>query len=256
MHTAQLANNFDAPRNQHHAAPVNFYDASSGLCAVPANFYTAPDCVHVTHADDTDAALGARLNYYAAALAESERRARIFRTAREEREMLLMSRPVTTERAFARFGLLLGTLAPAALFGRVLIRMHTNGEVMFFLAFMLPMLAICSLFGRFMAKRLGRRFDDAERGSWLKTILVALGYAFIWAVCTGALGGLPVFGIGAIFGVACALPVALVAFALFAPLHRLLARGGMIDARHLNPLAWGINLVVAALILSPQVFPY
>jgi hypothetical protein len=30
----------------------------------------------------------------------------------------------------------------------------------------------------------------------------------------------------------------------------------MIDARHLYPLAWGINLAIAALILSPNVMPY
>jgi hypothetical protein len=48
----------------------------------------------------------------------------------------------------------------------------------------------------------------------------------------------------------------MLAFAAFAPLHRLLARGGMIDARHLAPLAWGINLAISALILSPRLLPY
>ncbi|MDQ3907336.1 MAG: hypothetical protein M3268_03225 [Acidobacteriota bacterium] len=209
-----------------------------------------------THADAPDAAVGARLNYIAAALAEAERRARLFRTPREELEARLMRRPVTTERAFALFGLLLGTLPPAAIFGRFLIGARTSNQAMVFLAFMLPMLAICALLGRFMAKRLGRRFDEAERGSWLRTMLVALGCAFVWAAATGTAGGLPVFLVGGVFGFACALPCALIAFSVFVPLHRSLARGGMIDARHLHPLAWGINLSLAALILSPHVIPY
>lgn len=170
--------------------------------------------------------------------------------------MRLMRRPLTTEQAFARFGLLLGTLPPTAIFARFLIRANTEGDAIIFLAFMLPMLALCSVFGRFMAKRLGRRFDEVEHGSWLKTMLTALGYAFIWAAATGTAGGLPVYLIGGVFGFVCALPVALTAFAVFVPLHRLLARGGMIDARQLQPLAWGINLTIAALILSPHVIPY
>ncbi|MDQ3907257.1 MAG: hypothetical protein M3268_02820 [Acidobacteriota bacterium] len=167
-----------------------------------------------------------------------------------------MRRPLTTEQAFARFGLLLGTLPPAAIFSRFLIGARDGDQAMVFLAFILPMLVICSLVGRFMAKSVGRRFDDAERRTWDAMMIEALEGAFIWAAATGAAGGLPVFGIGAVFGFLCALPCALVAFSLFVPLHRLLARGGMIDARHLNPLAWGINLVIAALILSPKVIPY
>ena len=56
----------------------------------------------------------ARLNWLIAAEADAARRAHLFRTPREERELLLMRRPVAPERAFAQFGLLLGTLPPAA----------------------------------------------------------------------------------------------------------------------------------------------
>jgi hypothetical protein len=167
-----------------------------------------------------------------------------------------MRRPLNVEQAFARFGLLLGTLPPAAIFGRILIAAHSRDATFIYLVFMLPMLAICAALGRFMAKRLGRRFGEAERGSWGATLIEALEEAFIWAAATGSAGGLPVFAVGSFVGFACALPIAFVAFALFAPLHRLLARGGMIDARHLHPLAWGINLAIAALILSPHIIQY
>jgi hypothetical protein len=231
MQTAQLANTLYAAHNR------DLRDA------------------HVTNS--SDATLGARLTWLALAIDASERRARLFRTSREEREARLMRRPLTTAQAFARFGLLLGTLPPASIFIRLFL-LFNHGEQLAVLAFMFPMLLACAAIGRFMAKRLGSRFDEHEhgRGSWLKTISVALGYAIIWAAATGTVGGAIFFIIGGIFGFACALPVALVAFALFVPLHRLLARGGMIDARHFQPLAWGINLTIAALILSPQVIPY
>jgi hypothetical protein len=46
------------------------------------------------------------------------------------------------------------------------------------------------------------------------------------------------------------LPFGLAGFLLFAICHRLLARGGMMDARHFWPVASGIALASAALILG------
>jgi hypothetical protein len=44
----------------------------------------------------------------------------------------------------------------------------------------------------------------------------------------------------------------MLAFTLFTLLHRLLVRGDMIDARHFWPLACGITMLIAALVLNPQ----
>lgn len=218
------------------------------------NFYAPRHDIYAPHfADASDAALGARLNYLTNDLAEAERRARLFRTPREEREMRLMRRPLTTPQAFARFGLLLGTLPPAAIFIRLIFSWNSLGMLAWIFA---PMLFICAALGRLMAKKFGDGFNERERGSWCEMMIDALEEAFIWAAATGAAGGFLFFGVGAIFGFACALPVALPAFSVFVPLHRLLARGGMIDARQLQPLAWGINLTIASLILSPHVIPY
>ncbi len=70
------------------------------------------------------------------------------------------------------------------------------------------------------------------------------------AIVTGAAGGLVCFGFGALFGPFFAVPVALAAFPVFATFHRLLSRGGMIEARSLWPLAYGVPGVIAATILS------
>jgi hypothetical protein len=201
-----------------------------------------------------DPDLDARLKWLFAANAEADRRERLRRRRpRDEREAMLMRRPVSTERAFARFGLLLGLLPPAAIFFRLaLLFRFAEGLGLIFA----PMLLVCALMGHRMGALAGRTFDESEQGSWIGMIIDALEDAFIWAAATGAAGGAIFFGVGAIFGFFGALPVALLAFALFAPLHRLLARDGMIDARHLAPLAWGINLAISALILSPRVLPY
>ena len=165
-----------------------------------------------------------------------------------------MRRPVSSERAFALFGLLLGTLPPAAIFFRMLyvsVGLLGAGSFLF-----VTMLGICALVGWRMGARVGRTVDESERRTWAGATIDALEAGFVWAAATGAAGGFLFFGVGALFGVACALAVALPAFAVFTSLHRLLARGGMIDARHLRPLAWGVSTIAAALILSPYLLPY
>lgn len=180
-------------------------------------------------------------------LAEIHKRS--FRDAREEEEMLLMRRPVAAGEAYANFGLLLGTLPPAAIFFKLLGSKFSGLSVPFFLLLLL-MNIFCAVAGRYFGSRLSRMASAAEELWWPATILGAAGIGFMWGVATGAVGGLPAFGFGAVFGAVFAAPVGTLAFALFAPLHRLLARGGMIDARHLWPLACGVVALISALILG------
>ena len=168
-----------------------------------------------------------------------------------EQEMLRMRRPLTPEQAYARFGLLLGTLPPAAIFTRALytIGRGLDADFFIFFAFCLAMNLLCALVGRRMRQALGRKtFADAH-ASWPMLSLKSVYAALLWGLATGAAGGAICFGFGAIFGALCALAVALPAFLIFAPLHRLLARGGMIDARHFWPVACGVTLTIATLIL-------
>jgi hypothetical protein len=207
------------------------------------------------HAYGADPDTLARLNWLAAAEADAARRARLFRTPREESEMQMMLRPVAPAGAYKLFGLLLGTLPPAAIFFRLSLP-FVNASSDWVALLFVPMLIICAAVGRLMGARLGRSMGEFERGGWTRTLLYTLAAALGWATVTGAAGGFLFFVIGSIFGVFAALAVAVPAFLVFASLHRLLARGGMIDARHLRPLAWGVPATVAALILSPYLLPY
>lgn len=161
----------------------------------------------------------------------------------------MMRRPVSTQRAYALFGMLLGTLPPAVIFYKVFGRAFLSQEP-FMLLLILAMNVACCFAGRFFGSKLSQMVNGAERRSWTKEFFLALFIGWLWAIGTGALGGLIFFGIGAIFGAVIAIPVGLLAFALFMPLHRMLARGGMIESGHLWPLACGVTMTLTALILG------
>jgi hypothetical protein len=201
----------------------------------------------------TDPELEFQLNWLLRENELAELRSRSFRSAREEEEFLLMRRPVAAREAYARFGLLLGTLPPAAIFLKFLGRtLDGPGDGidpgLLFLLFLMNV--FCAVAGLFFGSRLSRMASAAEGLRWPTMLVLASGVGFIWGVATGAVGGLPAFGFGAIFGAIFAVPIGMLAFLLFVPLHRLLARGGMIDSRHLWPLACGVVTVIAALILA------
>ncbi|MGI9107691.1 MAG: hypothetical protein ACR2G4_15745 [Pyrinomonadaceae bacterium] len=218
-----------------------------------SDFYPAikPTFTPVQFANEQDA----RLNWLARWNAEEQRRARIFRHPREEEQMLLLRSPIPTQEAYALFGMLLGTFPPAAIFYRLFASGLNASEATLVLLPCLPMLIACVVVGKHMGAKVGKTIDEAERETWNVMLVQSLEAGFIWAAATGAAGGALCFLIGALFGLACALPVGLLAFALFTPLHRLTARGGMIDARHFWPLASGIVLAITALILSPYIYP-
>ena len=187
-------------------------------------------------------------------LAENEleaKRKRLFPTAQEEEQMLLMRHPVPTPKAFALFGMLLGTFPPAAilisLLGDAISRPYfPPGGWLILLCINL----ICCLAGRYFGFKVSRMISAIERDSWILMLFESLVIGFLWALGTGSAGGLLVFGIGALAGATFATPVGILAFGLFVPLHRLLARGGMIEASHFWPLACGVTMVITAAILG------
>jgi hypothetical protein len=201
-----------------------------------------------------DESTESRLNWL---LAENEREAmrrRLFRNALEEEQVLLMRHPIGTQKAFALFGTLLGTLPPLAIFYRILYGMTGNHWIYIFSSglVLLPlvMLAVCCLVGRAMGAVMGRWLAENDGASRTWKFFRSLTAGVAWGAVTGAAGGLPAFGIGAIFGQAYAMAVGMVAFPLFALLHSPLSRGGMIDARHFWPLACGVVMSISALILN------
>ena len=220
----------------------------------PANESTTPI---VAYANNDQ---GARLNWLTLCNADAERHARLFRNAREEEQLRLMRCPIATREAFALFGLLLGAIVPTAIFYRMFnYGFHANGsgfEQLLFPVLLWAMNFVCCLMGWKMGGVFGSRMDNYERASWHRICVCSAGVGALWGLTTGAVGGVLFFGVGSLFGALVALPVGILGFALFTPFHRLMARGGMIDARHFWPLACGVVFTVATMILSPNIYPY
>jgi hypothetical protein len=209
----------------------------------------------VCYAYSPDYNVHARLSWLQSELARDAAHHAVARADREAALALSMSDPRTSRAAYAALGGLLGLLPPAAMFGRFLssfdFRNRSEAGV---LALCVVMNIICCVVGRAMGSWVGGRVGDARARAWHQVLLFVLLLGFLWGVVTGAAGGVVVFGIGALPGMFLAVPVALAGFTVFAPLHRLLSHGGMIEARHLRPLALGVAGAIAALILSPEVF--
>lgn len=215
----------------------------------------------VCYAAPPDENIAARLNWLGAEIARAEDHRRLARVGEEERAMSLLN-PLTTGESYAWFGTFLGLFPPLALFGRILGLSLSEGTFrsfptadgwIFWGLLFLVMNAVCCLVGRKFGAYLGRRMGDPRRWTWPIFLFSSLMMAVAWGIVTGGAGGAVGFGIGAIFGVICAVPVALAAFPVFALLHRLLSHGGMIEGRKLWPLVFGVPLTAAALILSPWI---
>jgi hypothetical protein len=202
-----------------------------------------------------DPYLEQRVGWLRAEITREEQRARLWRGREgEEAEARRMLDPLGTREAFALLGMFLGLLPPAVIFFRLF---RYGFSPKFGLAFFLLCLAmnvVCFAVGRAMGSAVGRKIDDLERRPWLVMLAASAALGLFWGLVTGGFGGGVFFLFGAPFGAAAAAPVGVLAFALFTPLHRLLARGGMIEARHAWPLVFGVTGLIVALIASPHVF--
>jgi hypothetical protein len=215
----------------------------------------------VCQLDVPDDNIARRLNWLRFELAPETERRRLALEV-EERRMLSMLRPLSTEEAYRWFGTFLGLFPPFAFFTRLLgdavgdwvsggFPMNDGALLWGFL--FLSMNALCCVVGRKFGGFLGRKAGDPRAHGAAATLLVALLHGLCWGVVTGAAGGAVGFLVGAVVGVFVAVPVALAAFPAFALLHRLLSHGGMIEERHVWPLAFGVPLTMAALIMSPWI---
>lgn len=176
----------------------------------------------------------------------------LFRNATEEEEFLLMRNPLDVRCAFALFGMMLGLFPPAAIFikmfGYGFGEYRGNGGLLF--AACLVMNVVCAGVGYVMGKVMGRVVCDLEKGSWTAMLLMLPVLGVGWGAVTGFAGGLIFFGFGGFVGAVCAIPIGLVAFTIFGALHRLSARGGMIEASRFWPLAAVAPLLAAAAVLG------
>lgn len=169
--------------------------------------------------------------------------------------MLLMRRPLSANRAYALLGMATGLIPPFAIMAKMFHFFEVNSlssssNDALILLLMVLVNIVCGLTGFAYGSLLSRAAFDLERASWKRMLVLMPFLGAVWGLLSGASGGFFFFGYGAIAGGTIALPIGMVAFTLFAICHRLLERGGMIDTRHLLPIACGIAMTIAALVLG------
>ena len=202
---------------------------------------------------DNDIAL--RLAWLKGEVVRAEDRAGLRRAEEEWARAASMRSPVTTGDAYAWFGTFLGLFPPFAIFAKMFgSSLSGKGVVgdnaVFWMLMLLAMNAVCCFVGRKFGRVLGRSLGNPRAKGWPAYLFLSALVGLAWAVVTGGAGGAVGFGIGAIFGIIFAMPVAVTTFPVFAVLHRIQSHGGMIEERDLWPIAFGIPLAASALILS------
>jgi hypothetical protein len=170
----------------------------------------------------------------------------LYRTHLEEVEAALIKNPLTVKKAFAYFGLMLGTFPPASIFLKIVQNNAEPGLValFFFVNF------ICAVVGYFSGKLVGKMVLDMEHYSWNTMLLTLPFIGGFWGIITGGAGGLLIFIIGAFFGAAIAAAVGSIAVPAMAIFHRLLKRGELIERNQFIPIAFGITFIISAFILG------
>lgn len=188
-----------------------------------------------------------RLNTLLAINAENARQQQMYVTDRERLESEMMSKPLSLEKTFSYFGLLLGAFPPAAMFIKVAMDARLEGWVF---GVMLVINLISAVVGFFSGKTVAKIVRSLEKQSWLSMILILPLIGLLWGIVSGAAGGVIVFIVGAFFGAILGGIVGSIALPAFTILHRWLKRGESIEQKHFLPLAFGITFIICGLIFG------
>jgi len=161
-----------------------------------------------------------------------------------------MKNPLSTEKAFAYFGAMLGLFPPFALFSKFLFQSRNNPDEIGIIILLLIVNAVCTFAGYFSGKFIGKIVSNLEQLSWNKMLFALPFIGILWGILTGGTGGIFIFVIGAFFGAVIAAIVGGLAVPAFTIFHRLLKKGDLIEEKHFFPLALGITSVITAFILG------
>jgi hypothetical protein len=192
-----------------------------------------------------------RLDFFLAANAETARQKAIFRTDHEVIEAGMMQNPLTIEKTFAYFGLLLGTFPPAAIFAKFALDsgiLYNDGAWILGVMFIINL--ISAIVGYFSGKFIARSVRELENYSWHSMLLIAPFIGMIWGIIAGGAGGVIVFVFGAFFGAFLGSLVGGAALPIFTVFHRWLKKGDMMELKHFLPLAFGITFTICAFIFG------
>lgn len=161
-----------------------------------------------------------------------------------------MTAPLSSEKAYSYFGLLLGALAPLAFFIKFFIESGSPDFEVWVVALMFIVNFTTAVAGYFSGRLIGKIAFELEKLPWH---WMALGLPFLgllWGIIAGGAGGIFIFIFGAIFGAMLGGLVGSIALPIFTVFHRILKRGDKIDRKHFLPVAFGVSFFIFAYILG------
>ena len=162
-----------------------------------------------------------------------------------------MEHPMSAERSFSLFGLLIGGLTPAAIFVRLFWDAGgLRAENSWLLILLLATNLTSAVAGFFTGKLVGRSVAYLHSLPFGSSLLLLPFLGLVWGMAAGAAGGVFMFVIGAIVGSMLGGLVGAAALPAFAILHRIMKRGDMIERRYFFPLAFGVTLTICSFILG------
>jgi hypothetical protein len=171
----------------------------------------------------------------------------MYRSDREKLEAELMKNPLSLEKTFSYFGLLLGAFPPAAMFIRVAVEGKLDGWV-FGVMFIINL--ISAVVGFFSGRIVAKAMRFYENKSWTTMLLAMPFIGLLWGAAAGAAGGVVVFIFGALAGAMLGGIVGSAALPAFAIFHRWLKKGESIEQKHFLPIAFGVVLTICGFIFG------
>lgn len=201
--------------------------------------------------DDVDNVINNRLDQLISANAAIFKRKSLNITEVQELEAAVMAHPVSLERSFAYFGLMLGSLPPASIILAVFSSSGlANSDGNWLIGLMLAANILTAIVGYLSGKLVSDCvLQIREFPMWTQFALLPL-IGLSWGAISGGIGGalILIYGgfVGALFGGA----VGLAALPLFVILHRWVSYADTIELKHFLPIASGITLTICGLILG------
>lgn len=175
--------------------------------------------------------------------------AELDRAERAHVEVLKMVNPVDLRVSLGRFGLLLGTLPPAAIFYKIITLFGVQNSPAFLIIATL-MLGVTLFVGKYLGMALAPTVAGIGRLRWTSRLVCSIGIGIVWGLVTGGSSGLFAFVIGLPVGAIIGASVGSVAFPIFVSLHKFLSNDGKIESSLLHPIAFGIAAVFAGFVLG------
>lgn len=168
----------------------------------------------------------------------------------ENIEAVILSNPLDTEKALSYFGFLLGSLGPLSIMIKMIIGQNDINFAGPVLAFGIAVTVLTTFTGYFTGKTIGRGVRKIEEYPLPSTVILSILLGLGWGMFTGGIGGLLIFGVGAIPGAIVGGIAGALALPPFVLLHRHLKTGDMIERAKFAPIAFGIILSLCSLLLG------